>query len=752
MNASATNPKNPRSGSITDARPPGNTEPGSCAEETAGSYIMLVSIHGLIRGTDLELGRDADTGGQTLYVVELARELIRHPNVDQVDLVTRLVADPRVDDSYAQEYEELAPGANIVRIRCGPDRYLHKESLWPHLGVFVDNLVQYLRSQGRAPDLIHGHYADAGYVVSQLSSMLDLPMAFTGHSLGRVKRRRLLDNGLKADTIERRYHITRRIEAEETALEYASFVVTSTHQEVEQQYALYDRYQPQRMMVIPPGVNLDRFSPPPRNWGGGPPILKALAPFLADPNKPLILAICRPDPRKNIETLLRAYGESKPLQDAANLAIVAGNRDDINDMDRGGRSVLLELLHLIDLYDLYGKVAYPKHHASEDVPDLYRIAVKRRGVFVNPALTEPFGLTLLEAAASGLPIVATADGGPKDIIEHCKNGRLVDPLNAGEIADALLQAVSDADQWRRWSQNGLRGARRHFSWEAHVKKYMKVAKTAITHDAKQRRFYRDKGRLITADRMLVTDIDNTLIGDKEGLRRLMQVVKDAGSRLGFGIATGRSIELTRKVLAEWSIPMPQLLITSVGSEIHYGPNLVEDRGWQTHISYRWRREALVEAMEDLEGIELQPPDGQRPFKVSYVVDEERGRDLSARDIVRHLRRKNLQAKVIYSHGAYIDLLPLRASKGLALCHFAMNWHIPLERILVAGDSGNDEEMLTSNTLGVVVGNYDKELETLRENPNVYFAQGHHAWGILEGIEHYDFLGEIRRPESKESNA
>ena len=85
------------------------------------------------------------------------------------------------------------------------------------------------------------------------------------------------------------------------------------------------------------------------------------------------------------------------------------------------------MLLAMDKYDLYGKMAIPKKHDFEyEVPALYRIAAERRGVFVNPALTEPFGLTLLEASATGLPIVATDDGGPNDIVHNCKNGILVD--------------------------------------------------------------------------------------------------------------------------------------------------------------------------------------------------------------------------------------------------------------------------------------------------------------------------------------
>jgi sucrose-phosphate synthase len=80
----------------------------------------MISVHGLIRGDELELGRDADTGGQTKYVVDLARALARHPEVERVDLVTRRVVDPEVNPDYAEPEESLGDGARIVRIDCGP--------------------------------------------------------------------------------------------------------------------------------------------------------------------------------------------------------------------------------------------------------------------------------------------------------------------------------------------------------------------------------------------------------------------------------------------------------------------------------------------------------------------------------------------------------------------------------------------------------------------------------------------------------
>jgi sucrose-phosphate synthase len=103
----------------------------------------------------------------------------------------------------------------------------------------------------------------------------------------------------------------------------------------------------------------------------------------------------------------------------------------------------------VDRHDLWGRSRYPSITSPEDVPQFYRLAAARRGVFANPPLTEPFGLTLIEAAACGLPIVATADGGPRDIVGACENGVLVDPLDTADIAAGLEAVLSDAEAWQR---------------------------------------------------------------------------------------------------------------------------------------------------------------------------------------------------------------------------------------------------------------------------------------------------------------
>jgi sucrose-phosphate synthase len=715
----------------------------SKARAGEGLYLVLVSVHGLIRARNLELGRDADTGGQTLYVVELARALARHPEVGRVDLLTRRVEDVRVANDYAEREEDLGDGARIVRIDCGPRRYLHKEKLWPHLDCYADNALEHIRRVGLRPDVVHGHYADAGYVATRLSNLLGVPMLQTGHSLGRVKRERLLANGMKEADIESRYNISWRIQAEEEALAHAHRVIASTQQEVDEQYAAYDNYHPSRMVVIPPGTDLSRFRPPKRGQRK-PPIWPSIARFLERPDRPLIMALSRADERKNIRALVDAYAGSDWLRAHANLLIVAGNRDDIAELDRGARQVLRDLLLRIDRHDLYGNVAYPKHHQSDDVPDLYRLVASTRGVFVNPALTEPFGLTLIEAAASGAPIVATNDGGPQEILSRCHNGVLVDPLDPPGIASAIETILGDRQLWRRFSEQGLKGVREHYSWEGHAARCVRLIKQLGREVKRARREQRSvSGRLADVDRAVIADIDNTLIGDPNALKALLAWIRKHRDQVAFGVATGRRLDSAQEALARHGVPAPEFWITSVGAEIHYGAEATPDRSWEQHISHRWEPERLRELLLERPGLSLQPDVDQHRFKISFFVDPEKFDGVPA--LERLLYQADLHARVVHSHDMFLDVLPVRASKGLAVRYVVDKWGIPLEQVLVAGDSGNDEDMLRGRLLGVVVGNHHPELDKLRGFERIYFAEAMHARGILEAVEYFDLLNRCDVP-------
>lgn len=403
-------------------------------------------------------------------MVELARAMALHPAVHRVDLLTRLIRDPKVAPEYGVEEECLARGrgerggAYIVRLPCGPThKYIRKEALWPHVREFADRGIAHaagmlgaLAEAGRRCELYacHGHYgergrtfpqpmhaasdepacgccvqrrcnpawvshapllarplhaaADGGEVALLMCHGLDVPLAITGHSLGRNKLEHLLSSSsMTRAEAEETYAIGRRIEAEERCLDAAAMVFTSTQQEVDEQWGLYDGYNPQLarvlrfrrsygrhmplMTVSPPGLDFSSLkvsmpedptllefeqqraalaelelaplspgaaaaaagSPPTAAAGasssavasptaamaaeaGQPsqgtrlgnilpdraPIWQDIARYLRNPLKPAVLAMSRPDSKKNLTTLVKAFGEHAMLRELANLVLI----------------------------------------------------------------------------------------------------------------------------------------------------------------------------------------------------------------------------------------------------------------------------------------------------------------------------------------------------------------------------------------------------------------------------------------------
>lgn len=717
-------------------------------------YIQMFSVHGLVRGESPELGRDADTGGQVKYVLELARALGQQPRVERVELITRLIDDRTVSPSYAQAVEPLEPKAKIVRIQCGGRKYIRKELLWPHLDEMVDKTVKYIKKDGRIPDIFHGHYADGGYVARELAAFFGAPFVFTGHSMGAHKRGKLLGEGLSREDINRRYHIDHRIGVEERIIRDSEQIVVSTRHEIERQYSLYENFAAGNFNVLPPGIDIETFFPYYQSQFEHSEseemarqtrvvLLAELERFWSSVHKPFILALCRPDQRKNISGLIKAYGEDKDLQAIANLAIFAGIRKDISKMEENERNVLTEMLLLMDSYDLYGKLAIPKKHDfTLEVPELYRLCADTRGVFVNPALVEPFGLTLVEAASCGLPIVATSDGGPADIIANCDNGLLIDPTDSGQIAAACKKILVNREVWDRFSRNGIMGVRKHYSWDSHCSSTLEVYDQAIAalpkpeREAMGRKAKAIGKRLTTVDRLLVSDIDNTLVGDEAAMKELLELLEANREMVGWGVATGRSLEETREVLAKHGIPDPDIVIAAVGTEIYYGPKFTLDNGWQQHLSHQWKPAVIRKALEKLDFVRPQESASQHPFKVSCFMDDQRDH---LAQVHFALQEKKLHYTLEFSHGSYLDILPYRAGKGKALRYLSYKWNIPLNRIMICGDSGSDAQMLRGDTCGVVVGNYSGELEPLRGQRKLYFSKDEYAAGILDGIKHYKFL-------------
>ena len=660
--------------------------------------IMHIALGGCVKAPPVAYGITEDTGGHIAYVLGAARAQARLPGVS-VRIVTRRFHEPALGPAYACPEEAVAPNVTIERLATARPAYLCKDDLAAEIGSFTEALLAHLAATPR-PDVIHAHFADAAEAALAARARYGIPVIYTAHSLAWEKGA-APGPSLRA-----------RIAREARATAEADAVIASSRDEAERQLARHLGVRPGRIHTIAPGVEPMPARPDTASAAG------LLAPFLRDADRPLVLAIARPVAKKNLPALVDLFAATPGLADRANLAVVAGLRDGVDEGPAEALEVHRALLAAVDRHDLWGRVALPKRHAPSDVPGLYALAAAGRGVFANPARTEPFGLTLLEAARAGLPVVATSHGGPADIVGAIGHGAVADPGDPAAFGHAILRLLNDPAAWDRARAAALAAAPR-LDWQRYAQ-----ASLAVCRSLTRPRRAPDGSR-----GMLCADIDATLTGSRPAAARF-RAWAERRERV-FVVATGRSVTMARVVMGEWGLPEPDAYITSTGSEIYLRgadgqPDA--DRAWLAHIAAGWEPEALRAVLAGLPGIAPQPAIESRAFKLGYVADAPRRTD----EVRAAIAAAGLQARVVFSHGDLLDVLPARAGKAAAMAWAARRLGVPEGRIVAAGDSGNDLDMLAAAPFGVIVGR-SPELASLYAQPNVHLAEGVHADGVLEGL-------------------
>ncbi len=487
--------------------------------------VVIFSPHGFF-GQSNVLGLP-DTGGQVVYILDqvraLEKEMRTRLQIQGLDtepnilVVTRQI--PDASDVGCDVEEESINGTRNSRIIRVPftrengeivPQWISRFKIWPYLERFtIDSERAILAKLGNKPDLVIGNYSDGNLVATLLAERLGVTQCNIAHALEKTK---YLFSDLYWEDNEEDYHFSAHFTADLLSMNAADFIITSTYQEIAgnsttagqyESYAAFtlpglyrvprgiDVFDP-KFNIVSPGADEEVYFP----YSAGEKRITGLREEIDtllfgdfpeavsgfdNPERPIIFLMSRLDKVKNVTGFVQWYGENSRLRDLANVFIIGGNTDFEKSDDSEEKNQIRILYDLIEKHSLRGHLRWvPKQSDKVFNGELYRVLADHRGIFVQPALFEAFGLTVIEAMTSGLPTFATIFGGPLEIIQDGKSGFHIDPNHgekaADKIADFFSRCLEDPGHWSRISQGGIARVEERYTWRLYASRLMSLSR------------------------------------------------------------------------------------------------------------------------------------------------------------------------------------------------------------------------------------------------------------------------------------
>jgi len=406
--------------------------------ESALPRIGMVSTHGYV-AAEPPLGA-ADTGGQVVYVLELAKKLAQLGF--EVDIWTR-----RFEDQPAMDV--VNDRVRVLRVPCGGRNFLGKEHLVQHLGEWAEHALRFIQRHGLKYQFFNSHYWDAGVATQRLAEALDVPHVHTPHSLGLWKKQ-LMERDFPADAaaLERKYNFTQRINEETLLYRTCDEVIATTPDQLDM--IVKDCGAPaEQVHMIPPGYDDNRFFPV------SAATRQAIRARLGFEGK-VILAIGRLARNKGYDLLLDAFSVVAPrIPDAVLHLAVGGSEQNANE-----QRILAELQAQAVALGLSGRVKFTGFVADADLADHYRAA----DAFVLSSRYEPFGMTAIEAMACGTPTVVTIHGGLFRAVTFGRHALYADTFDKEDLGISIVKVLRHPRLSHRLARMGAHKARSLFTW------------------------------------------------------------------------------------------------------------------------------------------------------------------------------------------------------------------------------------------------------------------------------------------------
>jgi D-inositol-3-phosphate glycosyltransferase len=389
--------------------------------DRAPRRIAIISMH---TSPTASLGQSAN-GGLNVYVREVCAAFSERGIATDV-FTRRGPTDPAI--------EYLAPNSCVIYLPAGRDA--GKYALHDHVPDFARQVLDFAEFEGASYDFLFSHYWLSGEVACLLRPSLAAGWAHVAHTLGVVKNQTLAA-GAKAEP-------ALRIQAETQIAHEADLLIASTVDESGELVRAY-RADPNRVAVVPPGVDLSMYQPTDREearqkigYGSGR----------------LVLFVGRLERLKGVDIAIRALALLRDRQhDDVRLLIVGEDSFDADESEKERLRHFASRVGVRDRVDFLGSVA---HH---ELPYFYSAA----DVCVMPSYSESFGLVALEAQACGRPVVCSDVAGLRSVVRDDVSGYLIEAHDPALYAERIGRLLDNPELAQQMGRRGRLLAQR-FSW------------------------------------------------------------------------------------------------------------------------------------------------------------------------------------------------------------------------------------------------------------------------------------------------